>query len=334
MIARDGHCSSLWQYTDNKFTSFSQGNSNTVFDIAIVGGGITGVSLALQLQKQGKKCVIIEAKNLCFGTTGGTTAHINTLMDNPYAKIISDFGKEGAQTVSQAAKDALLLIESNVVEHKIDCGLERTAAYLFSQDDKQTKELNDIHDSCIEVGVESKFSNTIPVPISFRKALEVTGQGKFHPTRYVHGLAKAFEEAGGVIMEQCRVLDIEEGDIISIETTVREIKATTLVYATHIPPGINLLHLRCTPYRSYAMAVKLQNQDYPSGLCYDMYDPYHYYRTQEIDGEQFLIVGGEDHRTGENTNTNKCFLQLESHIRSHFDVAEITQRWSSQFYEP
>jgi glycine/D-amino acid oxidase-like deaminating enzyme/nitrite reductase/ring-hydroxylating ferredoxin subunit len=236
--------------------------------------------------------------------------------------------------VARAANEAVALVESNVAEYNIECGFEKTSAYLFSQDDKQTSELNEIYDACMEVGVEAAVATGIPVPMNFRKALEIPGQAKFHPTRYVLGLAKVFEELGGIILEQCRVTDIEEGDVISIQTTVDKFQARTIVYATHIPPGINLLHLRCPAYRSYAMAVKLQDQNYPAGLAYDMYDPYHYYRTQEIDGEKFLIVGGEDHKTGENSNTNKSFLQLETHIRSHFQVAEISHRWSSQYYEP
>lgn len=334
MIPRDGGCVSLWQDTVNPYQALSASYDNTVFDVAIVGGGITGITLALSLQKQGKKCVVLEAKNLCFGTTGGTTAHINTLMDNPYSKIIKDFGKEGALIVAGAANEALALIERNVTEYNIDCGFEKTSAYLFAQDEKQVNDLNDIHDSCNEVGIEVAIAGEIPVPINFRKAVEIQGQAKFHPTRYVLGLAKAFEDLGGIIVEQCRVTDIEEGDIISIDTTTEKFQAKTLVYATHIPPGINLLHLRCPAYRSYAMAVKLKGQDYPQGLVYDMYDPYHYYRTHEIDGEKYLIVGGEDHKTGESSNTNTSFLPLESHVRSYFEVAEISHRWSSQYYEP
>lgn len=324
----------MWQDTANSYPVQSNEIQKAEFDVAIVGGGITGITLGLLLQTQGRKCIILEAKNLCFGTTGGTTAHLNTLLDNPYSSIIKDFGKENAQLVARAASEAVALIESNVFAYKIDCGFEKTSAYLFSQDEKQTKELNDIYDACNDVGVESTFSSGIPVPFNFRKALAVPGQGKFHPVRYVHSLAKAFEDLGGIILEQCRVTGVEEDEIISVETTIDKVKAKSLVYATHIPPGINLLHLRCPAYRSYAMAVKLQDQNYPSGLSYDMYDPYHYYRTQEVDGEQYLIVGGEDHKTGENTNTNKCFLQLESHIRSNFQVAEISHRWSSQYYEP
>jgi Rieske Fe-S protein len=154
--------------------------------------------------------------------------------------------------------------------------------------------------------------------------------------RYVQALAKAFEDAGGAIQQHTRVIGFEskEKNNVTIETTMGNFEADALVFATHIPIGINLLHLRCPPYRSYAMAVKLSDGAYPEGLAYDMYDPYHYYRTQEIQGEKYLIVGGEDHKTGESANTNGCFLELESHIRSHFNVAEVTDKWSSQFFEP
>jgi glycine/D-amino acid oxidase-like deaminating enzyme/nitrite reductase/ring-hydroxylating ferredoxin subunit len=334
MIARDGSRFSLWQESVNSYAVLPNQFSKTIFDVAIVGGGITGITLGLQLQKAGKKCVVIEAKSLCFGTTGGTTAHINTLMDNPYNTIITDFGKDGAQMVARAASDAIALIESNINEYKIECEFERASAYVFAQDENQVKELEDIYNACQEIGLESRYSNGIPIPIDFRKALEVAGQGKFHPVKYVYGLARAFESLGGTIVEQCRVTDVEEDEVVSIETSIEKMQARTLVYATHIPPGINLLHLRCPAYRSYAMSVKLKGENYPEGLIYDMYDPYHYYRTQIVDGEKFLIVGGEDHKTGENTNTNKSFLQLESHIRSHFDVAQIVHRWSSQYYEP
>src|SRR5918993_898985 len=334
MIARDGNRFSLWQESANSYVPRSNQFNNTVFDVAIVGGGITGITLALQLQKAGKKCVVLEAKSLCFGTTGGTTAHLNTLMDNPYNTMIADFGKDGAQIVAGAASDAITLIENNINEYKIECGFERASAYVFAQGESQEKELDDIYKACQEIGLESRFTNGIPIPINFRKSLEVPGQGKFHPVKYVHGLAGAFESIGGTIVEQCRVTNVEEDEVISIETSIDKMQARTLVYATHIPPGINLLHLRCPAYRSYAMSVKLKDEKYPEGLIYDMYDPYHYYRTQIVDGEKFLIVGGGDHKTGENTNTNKSFLQLESHIRSHFDVAQILHRWSSQYYEP
>lgn len=334
MIPRDGGRISLWQDSVAPYKTRSSKFTQTVFDVAIVGGGITGVTLGFLLQKEGKRCIILEANNICYGTSGGTTAHLNTLLDNPYTSIIKDFGKEGAQIVARAAAESIDLIERHIHEYQIECGFERAPAYLFSKNEEQTNELNDILKACQEVGVEARFINQIPLTIAFQKAIQVQRQGKFHPVKYVYGLAAAFEDLGGVIVQDCRVTDAEEGEAITLKTTKENILAKKLVYATHIPPGINLLHLRCPAYRSYAMAVRLKDENYPEGLSYDMYDPYHYYRTQEVDGEKYLIVGGEDHRTGENMNTENCFLHLESHIRNYFRVDAISHRWSSQYYEP
>jgi Rieske Fe-S protein len=107
-----------------------------------------------------------------------------------------------------------------------------------------------------------------------------------------------------------------------------------MVYATHIPAGINILHMRCAPYRSYAIAVELKDGNYPDALVYDMQSPYHYYRTQEVNGKRYLIAGGEDHKTGHEENTNACLLRLESYVREHFNIDTVAYSWSSQYYEP
>ncbi len=333
MIARDGACVSLWQ---DSVTAFEPQNNSaeTNFDVAIAGGGITGITTALLLQKAGKKCIVFEAYNLCFGTTGGTTAHLNTLLDNPYSTIIKNFGKENAQLVAQACKNAIELVKSNIDEYNIDCGFENASAYLFAQTDKQVKELKDIHDACREVNVKALYTNKLPVDIEYKKVMVVDGQAKFHPVKYVHALAKAFEDAGGVILQECRVEDVEENNSVQIATTKGNFQANVLIYATHIPPGVNLLHLRCAPYRSYAMAVTLKNKNYPADLIYDMYDPYHYIRSQKINNKTYLIVGAEDHKTGHVENTNECFLKLEAYLRKYFDVDEVVNKWSSQYFEP
>jgi glycine/D-amino acid oxidase-like deaminating enzyme len=236
----------------------------------------------LLLQKAGKNCIVFEAYNLCFGTTGGTTAHLNTLLDTPYSTIIKKFGKENAQLVAQAAREAIELVKSNIKEYNINCGFEDTSAYLFAQTDDQVKELKEIHDACREVKINATYSNSLPINVEYKKAMLVDGQAKFHPVKYVHALARAFEDAGGIILQQCRVEDVDENDTIDITTSQGKFQSRFLIYATHIPPGINLLHLRCEPFRSYAMAVSLKDRKYPGELFYDMYDPYHYIRSQKI----------------------------------------------------
>lgn len=333
-MKRDGFKTSLWQDKMPDYDSVVQNISDITFDVLIVGGGVTGITTALELQKAGKRCIVAEAQNLCFGTTGGTTAHLNSFFDNSYDQIESDFGEDNAQRIASAANQALELYRNNVEEYSIDCGYEVKDGYLYAQTDKQSEQLDKIYDSSVKAGVSVSYTDRIPVPVEFTKAIVYHEQANVHATRYVYALAKAFENAGGVILQNCRVMDFKGNDILEIETSKGNIKAKNLIWATHIPPGINLLHFRCAPYRSYAIAVTLNDDAYPDGLAYDMYDPYHYYRTQIVDGNKYLIIGGEDHKTAHEQNTEGCFTRLEAYVRKYYNIKEVAFKWSSQFFEP
>ncbi len=334
MIRRDCYTTSIWQAGAEPYVGTTSAGQNDFFDVIIIGGGITGVTTALLLQEAGKKCLLLEAENICFGTTGGTTAHINTLLDTPYSTIQKNFSRNIAKQVADAARDAVALIRNNIVKYKIDCGFKDAAAYLFAQNDEQNKELEEIFEACVQAGLDVSDADSIPLSVSFTKAMRVEGQAEFNPVKYVYALAAAFERAGGCIMQQCRVTALKPDSPLEVETNCGNFHAGSIVYATHIPPGVNLLHLRCAPYRTYAMAVKLAGSKYPEDLSYDMVDPYHYYRTQEINGEPYLIAGGKDHKTGQEENTEYRFTTLEATIRENFEVKEIAYKWSSQYFEP
>jgi glycine/D-amino acid oxidase-like deaminating enzyme/nitrite reductase/ring-hydroxylating ferredoxin subunit len=334
-MERDGNCISLWQNNTEPYAAKKVDLTDKTFNVLIVGGGVTGITTALQLQKAGKRCIVVEAHNLCFGTTGGTTAHLNTFFDTSYDQIRSKFGEDDAQVIAKAAASALDLYRSNIESYHIDCGYEQKDAFLYAQDDKQAEELNRIYEASKKAGVDVAYTDRIPVPMDFKKALVYHDQAQVHPVRYVYALAREFESSGGVILQNCRVLDVKEKEkALEVETTEGILFAGSLIWATHIPPGINLLHFRCAPYRSYAMAVTLHDNAYPDGLAYDMYDPYHYYRTQEVDGKKYLIAGGEDHKTAHEQNTEACFAKLQAHLNTHFEVDEIAFKWSSQYFEP
>lgn len=317
------------------------------FDVVIVGGGITGVSTGLMLQQAGFRCMLIEANSLCFGTTGGTTAHLNTMLDVPYTTIENNFGKDNAALVAEAVGKAIGLVRGNCEKYSIDAGFEEQTGYLFSQTEEQSAELEKIRKASIDAGIAVGYTDVLPALtgmgealtgmggalMGMKKVLAFPGQAKFHPTRYVLGMARAFQDMGGRIIEQCRVREAEEGDGVVVRTESGDIWCRYLIYATHIPPGINILDTRCAPYRSYAMAVTLEGE-YPDGLLYDMQEPFHYCRTQVIDDVPYLIVGGEDHKTGHVENTQACFLKLEAYIREHYRVKAVGYRWSSQYYEP
>ena len=332
-MERDGALTSLWQQADDY--KVNNTNSKAEYDVVIIGAGITGLTTALLLQESGLQCAVAEAKTIGFGTTGGTTAHINTFFDTPYSDVSKDFGEDNAKLLYEGAVASLNLIKRNIDKYKIDCAFDNRTAFLFSIEKDQNKLLDEIISSGEKVGLQINYTNENPFPIPYIKIAAIENQAQFNPILYIHGLAKAFEEAGGTILENCRVNEIKDEEPLLIETSLQQLRAKRAIYATHIPPGVNILHFRCAPYRSYAIAATLTNgQEYPPFLGYDLNDPYNYYRTQEVNGKKYLIAGGADHKTGHEENTVVPFKQLESHVKKFFDIKHIDYRWSSQYFEP
>ncbi len=305
-------------------------------DVVIVGAGITGVTTALALQEAGLRCMLVEARNIGFGTTGGTTAHINTLLDLSYDRMIDKFGEEDATLVAQAARVACERIRHYATTYAPECNWQERDAYLIALDRDQAKTLDKVLEGTRSVGITAEHVDDAPYPGSYEMAARFEGQAQFHPTRYVQGLARAFVNAGGILREECTVRNVEEQEEgLEVDTDIGTIRSKHLVYATHVPPGVNILHFRNAPYRSYVLAARLMDEsELPEALVYDMADPYHYYRTEEVDGQRLLIAGGCDHKTGHQEDTEEPFAELEAHVRKLYPVEEITHRWSSQYFEP
>lgn len=332
---RDSNTKSVWQLSaDKKQFNFPAHASGTIYDTLIVGGGITGITTALMLQQSGQRCILAEAYNLGYGTTGGTTAHLNTFFDATYPEIKSDFGSDAAKTVADAGKEVFSIITGFIDKYKIDCDFEYKNGYLFSENEKETRQLKEILEASRDAGVQVVEERENGVPIPFEMSLLFKDQGQFHPLKYLIALAEEFVNLGGVICEDTLIRNTTfEDGLHTAQADHTEIKAKNLVYATHIPPGINLLHFRCAPYRSYVLGIKLENDNYPTDLTYDMQEPYHYFRTHVINGQKYLIVGGEDHKTGHD-DPQKAFQNLETYARKYYRVASVDYQWSSQYYVP
>lgn len=335
-MERDGHQQSLWQNTAHSTTPVATEIPNTPVDVVVVGGGITGLSTGLALRMAGATCVVAEARCIGFGTTGGTSAHINTVLELSYDRMIAKHGLEDAKLVARGAVDAWERIRTNAQQHARDCGWHERDAFVFAQDEDQADMLVKMVEGTLAVGLPAQFVDELPFPRPFKKVARFARQAQFHPTRYVQGLASAFQGAGGLLCENCRVLNVEDtDDFLEVTTERGTIRARHLVYATHIPPGVNLLHFRNAPYRSYVLAARLRKEaQLPDALVYDLEDPYHYYRMEEVDGERLLIAGGNDHKTGHEDDTRRCFQDLEEHVRALVPVDAITHAWSSQYFEP
>lgn len=331
-MKRDGKNTSFWEDQAIKNPINIYDNKN--FDTIIVGAGITGVTLAKELQNRGRSCLLIEKENPGFGTTGGTTAHINNFFDSSYDEIIKNFGEESAVLLANAAKETIRYIKQNIVHYHISCDFNECSYYLFSADEKQSKKLDDILEAHQKIGIETEQIFSIPFSLTFEKAIEIKGQAQFHPLRYINKLLKEYTKNGGAVLTETQVKDFEnkDGMITVITDTHSMITSKNLVWATHIPPGNNRFSVLLAPYRSYVATLKLANPVKSMAQTADLYDPYHYARYHKSGSDYFLIVGGFDHKTGDENDTEKHFKDLMKYVDENFKYKEVVAKWSSQFY--
>lgn len=333
-MKRDGINKSVWQ--EVMVPEPREQSSLKHVDAIIVGAGITGLTAALQLRAAGKTCIVLEANTIGFGTTGGTSAHLNTVLDTPYTDIIKQHGLEVAGKVVESTRKAISIIKENIERYEIDCDFMPCSGFMYAENEEEKRELEEIKDALGQVGIPCSTESDIPVPAPFVYAIRFDEQAKFHPTKYLSGLASAYAALGGHLREKTIVQHVEEeGDTLLLKTADGDVfSADFVLYATHTPPGIQLMNFRLAPYRSYIQVWELEEQaDYLGALVYDMREPFHYFRTVEQDGKSYLLVGGQDHKTAHCNNEKRCFQELEAYIRSLYTVNRKTYEWSSQYYE-
>lgn len=333
-MERDGHLESIWK---SEVKHYGQENISPVpnFDVVIVGAGITGVTSALMLQKKGFKCILVEAVNMGFGSTGDTTAHLNNFFETPYYQVINDFGLDSAKLLARAAREANDIIKDNINIYQIYCDYSIRNGYLFALNESQDKVLQKIIGGNHQVGIETIKSHVNPFGIPSVRVVEIPNQAQFHPLKYLRIILKEFVHSGGVFLENCTVTTVAENDGDLVTTTSKGyILSRYLIYATNTPPDSNILHVSNTPYRRYIMALKLKNGNYPEALGYDLSEPYHSYRFHNINGIDYLIAGGEDNKPENTDSASVSFKRLENYLRQHFEIEEIAYRWTTQLFEP
>ena len=335
ILSRDGNDVSPWQTgVPSVVVPKPEGSELQIYDCLIIGAGITGLTTALLLQRAGKNTIITEANSIGFGTTSGTSAHINTFADTTYAEAESAFGEEGAKGFANAVNEGFAIIRENIKEFRVHCDFEEKEGYLYADDEDQVKQLNDVYQGALKVGVQAEYIDKFPFPVPFQKALKFGGQAQFHPIKYLQALLHQYVQEGGTLLEKTFIDQVTTEDALhTAHAGDKTIKADQVIYATHVPPGLNAFNFLCAPYRSYVIAVKLKSGAYPEALVYDMQEPYHYFRSHVIDGEPLLLVGGNDHKTGHD-DPEKAFESLEKYIRRYFSVSSVKYKWSSQYYIP
>jgi glycine/D-amino acid oxidase-like deaminating enzyme/nitrite reductase/ring-hydroxylating ferredoxin subunit len=321
---------SLWSDTVASPATFARLEKDIEVDVAIVGGGMTGLTAAMLLAEAGKRVVLVEARTLGSGVTSRSTVHLTEIVDTRYASIESDFGKEGARLVADSSRAAIELVSTLASP---ECGFQRRVGWLFTEDESKVDALRDEVEAARRAGLDARLASDAPLPFATRAGMIVPDQAQMHIMRYVAHLAKMAQEKGASIHEHSRVLAIDDGEpcMVHLENGA-VIRARAVFTATHAPLNRVFLQTKIAAYRSYVMAYP--NVTLPDGLFWDMEDPYHYFSSYLVDGSPYLIVGGEDHKTGSTTKTGEHYEKLHAWTKERFAVGEAAYRWSAQVEEP
>lgn len=307
---------------------------NAEVDVVVVGGGISGLTAAVVLCQAGKRVALIERAAIGSGETGNTTSHLTEAVDARYQVLIRDFGEEGARLVARSSRDAIDWIDALVRRLGLDCGFERVPGFLYTERKQDLEWLAEELDAARRAGCDVGWVDEVPLPFRTVGGVRWENQAQVHATAYLDGLLKEAIAHGLHVYEQTRVIGVREDDPCRVDTDRGTLRATHVIVAANVPVNNRvLLHTKIAAYRSYAMATAGPAWS-GGGLFWDTDDPYHYTRTQRIDGQIYLIVGGEDHRVGDGTDTDQCFERLGAYTRERFRTGEADFRWSGQIIEP
>jgi glycine/D-amino acid oxidase-like deaminating enzyme/nitrite reductase/ring-hydroxylating ferredoxin subunit len=292
---------------------------------------------AFLLAKKGCKVLVIDDGPVGGGMTSRTTAHLMTALDDRYYEVERLHGEDGARLAYRSHAAAVDAIEDIVGHEEIDCDFERLDGFLFLPPGGDPAELVREYEAGLRAGVEGlEWADRAPLDaLDTGRCLRFPRQGQFHPVKYVSGLARAIERMGGVLHSGTHAIEVHGGAHPRVVTANgARIECSAIVVATNTPISDRVaIHTKQAPYLTYAIAMRVPRGSIPRVLLWDTLDAYHYVRLKDGEGE-VLIVGGEDHKTGQSHDSETRFARLELWTRERFPMArEVLHRWSGQVME-
>jgi glycine/D-amino acid oxidase-like deaminating enzyme/nitrite reductase/ring-hydroxylating ferredoxin subunit len=358
MNEHSGKNKSVWMATAT-LPQFSPLTENARADVCVVGAGITGISTAYMLAREGKSVIVLDDGEICSGETERTTAHLSNAFDDRYYNAEHLHGERAAQLIADSHTSAISRIEMNVRDQQIDCDFERLDGFLFTPPGVSTAALEEELKATHRAGLgDVEWVDRAPMDFDTGPCLRFPRQGQFHVLKYIAGLIPSILRRGGRIFCNTHVINVKDTSPCIVEVTSGErIECDTVVIATGTPVNDRVtMHTKQAAYRTYVIGARVPKNSVRRALYWDTAIPYHYVRLQadtsaEGGNYDILIVGGEDHKTGQpgemfmegdefhtgrKTDENPApFAKLETWARERFPMIEQIQfRWSGQVFEP
>lgn len=340
MRSDSGNTISVWMDT-SKMPTFTALEEDLSCDVCIVGAGIVGLTTAYHLVQAGADVVILDDGPVCGGETSRTTAHLTCVLDDRFQWLEHVHGKDAVRESTASHMAAIDRIEEIVREEDIDCDFERVPGYLFLG----TMHAPDFLDRELEAARQAGLTdahklNRVPdLSWDTGPCLAFDRQAQFHPLKYLSAVTRAVVRDGGRIFTDTHVESVEgRPRKPRVKTTGKNaITANSVVVATNSPISDYVVtHVKMAPYRTFVIGARIPKNSVPRALVWDTDDPYIYVRTTPLDdAHDVLIVGGEDHKTGQKDDAPDRFRRLEEWTRRRYPMVQsVDYRWSGQIMEP
>jgi glycine/D-amino acid oxidase-like deaminating enzyme/nitrite reductase/ring-hydroxylating ferredoxin subunit len=323
---------------------------NLSTEVCIVGAGIAGLTTAYLLGLEGTPVIVLNDGPIGNGMTGRTTAHLASALDDRYYNLEHYHGVEGAQMAAESHSTAIDRIEQIVSSEKIECDFSRVDGYLFLPPGAPLTLLDREFEAAFRAGL--RMERVARAPISgfhTGPCLRFPRQGQFNPLAFLQGLRRAILRNGGKIFTNTRVTRVEGGKAAHVETSSgHRVDAASVVVTTNTPINDRYsIHTKQAPYTTYVIGLEIPPDSVVPALLWDTAEmaglernvgpvPYHYVRISKPAGRpETLIVGGEDHKTGQSKDFAARYTRLERWARVRFPMAgKVVYRWSGQVMEP
>ena len=272
--------------------------------MAVVGGGIAGLTAALALKRAGHTVAVLEAARIGTGVTGHTTGKVTSLHRLVYTELAGRHGPDVAGMYGQANQAAIEHIARVVAEEGIDCDFRRVSNYTYAESDDAVARVRDEAALAGRLGLPSVFTSETTLPFAVRGAVRFDGQAQLHAVKYLQGLARAVDGGGSHVLEDSRVTSVRDGMPGVVETGRGTVRAREVIIATNVPIGDGSLFAeRCYLHRSYIVAC-LAPAAPLDGTFISVDEPMRSILSIDVDGSQYILTGGEGHRAAE---THRCW---------------------------
>ena len=329
---------SVWMATADT-PSQPQLQENIRTDVCIVGAGISGLTTAYLLTQEGRSVVVLDDGPIGGGMTGRTTAHLTNAFDDRYFEVEKLHGEEGARLTAASHTEAIDKVEEIVRKEQIDCGFARVDGFLFAPPPDNEELLDKELAAARRAGLTDveKVTRAPCDPFDTGPALRFPRQAQFHPLTYLSGLTRVVRRNGGRLFNQTHATTIEGGENARVETSHGPVvTCDVIVVATNTPVNDRVaIHTKQAPYVTYVIGAAVPKDSIMHALYWDTLHPYHYIRLLTLKDHDVLIVGGEDHKTGQADDCADRYSRLEQWTRERFPQAgAIEFRWSGQVMEP